>query len=128
MGENKTPHKVEKDAFQTALPHGHVIDLRQSIFGDNEDRNTVVEIIIQLYSAMVSKGVRYGYTDTGIATLYIRIDSTDPAIVYYHVSCPSSDVDDDDRKMHLSAVSQRLAFTVALSIHSSGNSGSCLNS
>ncbi|KAG5931245.1 hypothetical protein E4U59_000471 [Claviceps monticola] len=112
MGEINAPHKVEKDAFQTALPHGHVIDLRQSIFGDNEVRNTVVEIIIQLYSAMVDKGVRYGYTDTGKATLYIRIDSTDPAIIYYHVSCPSSDVDDDDRKMHLSAVSQRLAFTV----------------
>ncbi|KAG5949300.1 hypothetical protein E4U60_006226 [Claviceps pazoutovae] len=83
MGETKTPHKVHDKAFQTALPHEHVIDLRQGILGDNEVRNTVVEIIIQLYSAMVEKGVRYG-----------------------------SDVDGDDRKMHLSAVSQRLAFTV----------------
>ncbi|KAG5948818.1 hypothetical protein E4U58_002058, partial [Claviceps cyperi] len=111
MAEIKSPHKMEAEVFQMALPHGHVIDLREGILGDNEGQKTVIEIIIQLYSAMVDKGTRYGYTDTGKATLYIRIGS-DPSIVYYHLSCPSSDVDDDDRKMHLSAVSQRLAFTV----------------
>ncbi|KAG5960102.1 hypothetical protein E4U58_004755 [Claviceps cyperi] len=111
MAEIKPPHKLEAEVFQMALPHGHVIDLRKGTLGDNECRNTVVEMIIQLYSAMVEKNIRYGYTDTGRATLYIRIDS-DPSILYYHLSCPSSDVDDDDRKMHLSAISQRLAFTV----------------
>ncbi|KAG6164847.1 hypothetical protein E4U51_004785 [Claviceps purpurea] len=112
MGEIKSPHKVPDDAFHRTLSDGSVIDLREGIVGNNAVRNTVVEIIIQLFSAMVDKGVRYGYTDTGKETVYICIDINDPAIVYYHVSRPSSDVGDDDGKMHLSAISQRLAFTV----------------
>ncbi|KAG6096391.1 hypothetical protein E4U30_001578 [Claviceps sp. LM220 group G6] len=112
MGEMKTPHKVPENAFQTAFPDGHEVDLREGIVGDNAVRNTVVEIIIQLFSAMVDKGVRYGYTDTGEETVYVLIDLDDPSIVYYHLSRPSSDVGDDKGKMHLSAISQRLAFTV----------------
>ncbi|KAG6251159.1 hypothetical protein E4U24_001379 [Claviceps purpurea] len=67
---------------------------------------------MQLYSSMLIKSLRYGFVSTGICTIYIRIDSSDPSIIDYHTFCPESDVNIDDGKMNHSAVSKLFAFTV----------------
>ncbi|KAG6119176.1 hypothetical protein E4U13_007933 [Claviceps humidiphila] len=77
-------------------------------FGPKE---LVAAFITQLYSAMVRKGLQYGYIDTGEAMVFLHIGD-DISRVEYHLSCPRSDVRGDDKKMHLSAVSQLFAFVV----------------
>ncbi|KAG5954013.1 hypothetical protein E4U58_000229 [Claviceps cyperi] len=73
-------------------------------------KQLVAAVIIQLLSALVSKGLRLGYIDTWEAKIFLHIGS-DPSRVEYHLSCPSSDVHGVG-KMHLSAVSQLFAFVV----------------
>ncbi|KAL2256946.1 hypothetical protein VTK26DRAFT_865 [Humicola hyalothermophila] len=59
---------------------------------------------------MVGKGIQYGYICTGQVFVFLHIPD-DPAIVYYYVCVPNQDVlDDDENRLHRTAVAQVFAF------------------
>lgn len=89
---------------------------------DPDDDNTfedyakrlVAAAITELYSYMLSRGVRHGYLFTGEAYLFVHIPHDDPSVAKCHLSIPSRDVVDIDDEDHLrrTAVAQVLAFTL----------------
>ncbi|KAG6093357.1 hypothetical protein E4U31_006817 [Claviceps sp. LM219 group G6] len=85
-----------------------IIDEDGEEFGPKQ---LVAAVITQLFSVLVSKGLRYGYIDTGEAKIFLHIGN-DLSRVEYHLSYPRFDVHGDENKMHLSAVSQLFAFVV----------------
>ncbi|KAG6059484.1 hypothetical protein E4U17_006213 [Claviceps sp. LM77 group G4] len=113
--EYKPPQKLPVSLLVAALDNTTEMNLDTGIIDEDGEefgpKQLVAAVITQLFSALVSKGLRFGYIDTGEAKLFLQIGS-DPSRVEYHLSCPRSDVHGDDKKMHLSAVSQLFAFVV----------------
>ncbi|KAG6090429.1 hypothetical protein E4U30_008102, partial [Claviceps sp. LM220 group G6] len=111
----KLPQKLPVSLLVAALDNTTEMNLDTGIIDeDGKDfgpKQLVAAVITQLFSALVSKGLRYGCIDTGEAKIFLHIGS-DPSRVEYHLSCPRSDVHGDNKKMHLSAVSQLFAFVV----------------
>ncbi|KAG6059483.1 hypothetical protein E4U17_006212 [Claviceps sp. LM77 group G4] len=109
------PQKLPVSLLVAALDNTTEMNLGTGIIDEDGEefgpKQLVAAVITQLFSALVSKGLRFGYIDTGEAQLFLHIGS-DPSRVEYHLSCPRSDVHGDDKKMHLSAVSQLFAFVV----------------
>ncbi|KAI1506365.1 hypothetical protein F5X99DRAFT_415206 [Biscogniauxia marginata] len=97
--EYKPPHKLRRDEIITGLQSEIQLE-RDVIHKDGESyefasRRLAAAVITELFSCMIGKGVQYG----------------DPAVVYYHISVPNLDVlDDDENRLHRTAVSQVFAF------------------
>ncbi|KZZ90804.1 hypothetical protein AAL_07030 [Moelleriella libera RCEF 2490] len=68
--------------------------------------------MIQLFSYMIGKGIQYGYVCTGEAFVFLDIPNNS-TIVFYSVRAPNLDViDDDENRLHVTAVAQVFAFVV----------------
>ncbi|KAG6093398.1 hypothetical protein E4U30_004355 [Claviceps sp. LM220 group G6] len=111
----KLPQELPVSLLVAALDNTTELNLDTGIIDEYGEefgpKQLVAAVITQLFSALVSKRLRYEYIDTGEAKIFLHIGS-DPSRVEYHVSCPRSDVHGDENKMHLSAVSQLFAFVV----------------
>ncbi|KAG6093393.1 hypothetical protein E4U30_004350, partial [Claviceps sp. LM220 group G6] len=110
----KLPQKLPVSMLVAALENTTEINLDTSLIDEEGEefgpKQLVAAVITQLFSTLVSKGLRFGYIDTGEAKVFLHIGS-DPSRVEYHLSCPRSDVQGEET-MHLSAVSQLFAFVV----------------
>ncbi|EEH33300.2 hypothetical protein PAAG_04350 [Paracoccidioides lutzii Pb01] len=114
--EYKAPHKLSRDEIVTGLdseiqPERDVINKE----GDNfafTSKSLVAAVITQLFSYMIGKGIQYGYVCTGEVFIFLHI-SDDPTVVYYSVSVPNIDFqEDDENRFHRSAVAQVFAFII----------------
>ncbi|KAL2193978.1 hypothetical protein P885DRAFT_71775 [Corynascus similis CBS 632.67] len=114
--EYKAPHKLSQDELLTGL----VSDIqpeRDVINRDGDDfpfaaKALATAVVTQLFSYMVGKGIQYGYVCTGQVFVFLRIPD-DPTMVYYYVCVPNQDVlDDDENRLHRTAVAQVFAFIV----------------
>ncbi|CCE28268.1 uncharacterized protein CPUR_01742 [Claviceps purpurea 20.1] len=110
----KLPQKLPVALLVAALDNKTEMNLDTGIIDEDGEgfgpKQLVAAVIAQLFSALVSKGLRYGYIDTGEAKVFLHIGD-DPSRIEYHLSCPTSDVQGEET-MHLSAVSQLFAFVV----------------
>ncbi|KAG6112733.1 hypothetical protein E4U13_004161 [Claviceps humidiphila] len=110
----KLPQKLPVSLLVAALDNSTDINLDTGFIdeGSNEfgPKRLVAAVIAQMFCALVSKGIRFGYIDTGEAKVFLHIGS-DPSRLEYHLSCPRYDVQGEEN-MHLSAVSQLFAFVV----------------
>ena len=72
---------------------------------------------------MVAKGVQWGYIFVGEAIIFLHI-SDDPSIVYYHLSIPRFDFqENDNNRFHRTSVAQIFAFVLgALAAKAPGQS------
>ncbi|KAG6313167.1 hypothetical protein E4U22_001222, partial [Claviceps purpurea] len=113
--EYKLPQKLPVSLLVAALDNTSEMNLDTGIIDEDGEefgpKQLVAAVIAQLFSTLVRKGLRFGYIDTGEAKIFLQVGS-DPSRVEYHLSCPRSDVQGDDKKMYLSAVSQLFAFVV----------------
>ncbi|EEH21951.2 hypothetical protein PABG_04162 [Paracoccidioides brasiliensis Pb03] len=112
--EYKAPHRLSRDEIVTGLdseiqPERDVINKE----GDNfafTSKSLVAAVITQLFSYMIGKGIQYGYVCTGEVFIFLHIPD-DPTVVYYSVSVPNIDFqEDDENRFHRSAVAQVFAF------------------
>ncbi|ROT39292.1 hypothetical protein SODALDRAFT_339678 [Sodiomyces alkalinus F11] len=114
--EYKAPHKLSVDELATGL-ESEIQPDRDVINQDGEGfvfsaKALAAAVVTQLFSYMVGKGIQYGYVCTGQAFVFLHIPN-DPSIVYYSVCVPSMDVmDDDETRLHRTAVAQVFAFIV----------------
>lgn len=115
--EYKAPHKLTQDEVITGLA-SEIQPERDVIDKDGEDfafasRSLAAAVVTQLFSYMIGKGIQYGYVSTGQTFVFLYIPD-DPTIVYYYVSVPNLDVDDDDddTRLHRTAVAQVFAFVL----------------
>ncbi|KAJ4179572.1 hypothetical protein NW767_014584 [Fusarium falciforme] len=114
--EYKAPHKLRRDEIVTGLvseiqPDRDVINQEGEGYAFAARRLTTA-VVTQLFSYMIGKGIQYGYVCTGEAYIFLHIPD-DPSCVYYSVSVPSLDVqDDDETRLHRTAVAQAFAFVL----------------
>ncbi|KAJ8059754.1 hypothetical protein OCU04_011394 [Sclerotinia nivalis] len=114
--EYKAPHKFPLEAITAGLkgeirPAEEVINKESDGFGF-ASKYLVVAVITQLFSYMIDKCIRYGYVFVGDATIFLYI-SDDPSTVYYHLSVPAQDFqEDDENRLHRTTVAQIFAFTL----------------
>lgn len=114
--EYKAPHKLSQDELVTGLvseiqPKRDVINKEGGDFA-LAAKALATAVVTQLFSYMVGKGIQYGYVCTGQAFVFLYIPD-DPAMVYYYVCVPNQDVvDDDENRLHRTAVAQVFAFIV----------------
>ncbi|KAL2015081.1 hypothetical protein VTK56DRAFT_6331 [Thermocarpiscus australiensis] len=114
--EYKAPHKLSQDELVTGLV-SEIQPERDVINRDGDDfafaaKALATAVVTQLFSYMVGKGIQYGYVCTGQVFVFLHIPD-DPAIVYYYVCVPNRDVEDDDEnRLHRTAVAQVFAFIV----------------
>lgn len=112
----KPPHKLRLDELTTGLvseiqPDRDVINQEGHGF-EFAARRLATAVVTQLFSYMIGKGIRFGYVDTGEAYVFLYI-SDDPSCVYYYLCAPSLDVqDDDETRLHRTAVAQVFAFVL----------------
>ncbi|KAK0616010.1 hypothetical protein B0T17DRAFT_496688 [Bombardia bombarda] len=110
----KAPHKLTQDEISTGLV-SEVQPDRDVINKDGKDfaftsRALAAAVVTRLFSYMIGKGIQYGYVCTGEAFVFLYIPD-DASIVYYYVSVPNLDVrDDDETRLHRTAVAQVFAF------------------
>ncbi|KND87151.1 hypothetical protein TOPH_08191 [Tolypocladium ophioglossoides CBS 100239] len=113
--EYKPPHKLSWQEVRVGLqseiqPERDVIGQHGTDFAFHS-RALAAAVITQLFSYMVNKGLRYGYVYTGEALVFLYIRAHDPSVVYYTVSVPKEDVqDDDETRLHQTAIAQVFAF------------------
>lgn len=114
--EYKPPHKLGVDEVTAGL-RAEIQPKRDIINNDcqgfvSKARALAAAVITQLFSYMVGRGLQYGYVCTGETFVFLHIPS-DPSMVYFSVSVPNSDVmDDDETRLHRTAVAQVFAFTL----------------
>lgn len=114
--EYKAPHKLTSDEVATGLqeeiqPDRDVIN-KEGTGPEFAAKRLTAAVVTQLFSYMVGKGIRHGYVSTGQAYIFTHI-MDDPTCVYYHVSIPGEDVvDDDENRLHRTAVAQVYAFII----------------
>ena len=61
---------------------------------------------------MIDSGVQHGYIYTGEAFVFLHIPE-DPTLVQYYLCVPNQDVQANDQcRLHRTAISQVLAFTL----------------
>ncbi|CAD6445219.1 3a3088d6-d303-4cf5-9faf-e19c685c9a19 [Sclerotinia trifoliorum] len=114
--EYKAPHKFPLEVIVAGLkgeirPAEEVINKEGDGFGFTS-KYLVVAVITQLFSYMIDKCIRYGYVFVGDATIFLHI-SDDPSTVYYYLSVPSQDFqEDDENRLHRTTVAQVFAFTL----------------
>ncbi|KND86166.1 hypothetical protein TOPH_09209 [Tolypocladium ophioglossoides CBS 100239] len=112
--EYKAPHKLSVDEVVTGLeseiqPERDVINKHGEGF-DFTARALAAAVITQLFSYMIGKGIQFGYVCTGETFIFLYIPD-DPTAVYFSVCVPNLDVmDDDETRLHRTAVSQVFAF------------------
>ncbi|KAM4061551.1 kinase [Hirsutella rhossiliensis] len=113
--EYKAPHKLSVDEVITGLeseiqPERDVINKDGQGFAFTARRLTAA-VVTQLFSYMIGKGIQYGYVCTGQTRAFLHIPD-DPSIVYVSVCVPNLDVmdDDDETRLHRTAVAQVFAF------------------
>ncbi|ORY64925.1 uncharacterized protein BCR38DRAFT_513253 [Pseudomassariella vexata] len=112
--EYKPPHKLGRDEIMAGL-QWEIQPERDVIHNDGKGYNLMLTrlaaaVVTQLFSYMIGKGVQYGYVCTGEVFIFLFIPD-DPSVVYYHTSVPDLDVrDDDDNRLHRTAVAQVFAF------------------
>ncbi|OBT81382.1 hypothetical protein VE02_10159 [Pseudogymnoascus sp. 03VT05] len=71
---------------------------------------------------MIAKGVQHGYIFDGEAIIFLHIPNDDPSTVFYHLSIPRLDFqEDDENRLHRTGVAQILAFI--LSAHAAERPG-----
>ncbi|KAL2108990.1 hypothetical protein VUR80DRAFT_3119 [Thermomyces stellatus] len=114
--EYKAPHKLMADEVVSGLQSE--IQPKRDVINKNGDgfvftaRALAAAVITQLFSYMVGKGIQYGYVCTGECFVFLHIPD-DPSVVYYSVYVPNRDVmDDDETRLHRTAVAQVFAFTL----------------
>lgn len=130
VAEYKAPHKVSLEEIYQGLSE---MDLNEVTTAELNDKMTAMEkittlctqiiaaLVTQAFSYMIGLGVQYGYVCTGQAFIFLFVED-DPRICNYFLSVPSRDVGevgewdssnlDKPNKLHLTAVSQVLAFTL----------------
>ncbi|KAF9878757.1 hypothetical protein CkaCkLH20_03657 [Colletotrichum karsti] len=114
--EYKAPHKLGRNEVVTGLvseiqPERDVINKNGEGFAF-ASKALAAAVVTQLFSYMIGKGIRYGYVCTGEAFVFLHI-ADDPTSVYYYVCVPNLDVlDDDDNRLHHTAVAQVFAFII----------------
>ncbi|KAF5023369.1 hypothetical protein F66182_4572 [Fusarium sp. NRRL 66182] len=114
--EYKPPHKLRLDELVTGLvsevqPDRDVINQEGDGF-EFAARRLATAVVTQLFSYMIGKSIRFGYVDTGEAYVFLYIGD-DPSCVYYYLCAPSLDVqDDDETRLHRTAVAQVFAFVL----------------
>ncbi|KAK2052519.1 hypothetical protein LY76DRAFT_630015 [Colletotrichum caudatum] len=112
----KAPHKLRCDEVVTGL-ESEIRPERDVINKDGEgftfaSRSLAAAVVTQLFSCMIGKGIQYGYVCTGEAFVFLHIPD-DPTSVYYSVHIPNLDVlDDDENRLHCTAVAQVFAFII----------------
>ncbi|KAH8878691.1 hypothetical protein GQ53DRAFT_756531 [Thozetella sp. PMI_491] len=112
--EYKAPHKLSQDEVVTGLA-SEIRPERDVINRDGEgfafaSKALAAAVVTQLFSYMIGKGIQYGYVCTGEAFVFLYIPD-DPATVCYYVCVPNLDVlDDDENRLHRTAVAQVFAF------------------
>lgn len=113
--EYKAPHKLTLNSIVVGLhelePDRDVIDRDGEGFAFHSTR-LVAAVITQIFFYMVKTGVQYGYVCTGEAFIFLYIPD-DPSTIKYHLCVPNADVkDDDEHRLHQTAVAQVLAFSL----------------
>ncbi|KAG6187987.1 hypothetical protein E4U36_007393 [Claviceps purpurea] len=107
----EAPHRLTPGQLETGLDGENAIELSHVMdkscqTGDvflSESRRLAAAVITQLYAAMIQKGVRFGYLDTGEVKVFLRIGQ-DPSCVEYFLTIPSRDVEfegDAEPRLHL---------------------------
>ncbi|KAH7010964.1 hypothetical protein B0J12DRAFT_690969 [Macrophomina phaseolina] len=114
--EYKAPHKLTREEIAVGLsgdikPHQDVIDKE----GDSPEffsKWLLAAVVTQCFSYMINRGIQYGYVFTGDAIVFLHIPD-DPTTVYYYLSVPNVDVqDDDESRLHRTAVAQVSTFVL----------------
>jgi len=114
--EYKAPHKLMREEIVAGLsgeivPDRDVIDKEIDSL-ESSSKWLLAAVITQCFSYMVNRGVQYGYIFTGDAIVFLHIPN-DPTVVYYYVSVPKVDVqEDDEHRLHRTAVAQVSTFVL----------------
>jgi hypothetical protein len=115
--EYKAPHKFPLAQIIAGLngeirPGDEIINKEGDDF-DFLSKSLVAAVITQLFSYMIAKGVQHGYVFDGEAIIFLYIPNDDPSTVYYHLSIPRLDFqEDDENRLHRTSVAQILAFVL----------------
>ncbi|KFY28408.1 hypothetical protein V491_00477 [Pseudogymnoascus sp. VKM F-3775] len=126
--EYKAPHKFPLAQIIAGL-NGEIRPRDEIIHKEGDDfdflsKTLVAAVITQLFSYMIAKGVQHGYVFDGEAIIFLYIPNDDPSRVYYHLSIPRLDFqEDDENRLHRTSVAQILAFVLgALAVEPPGQS------
>ncbi|OBT67062.1 hypothetical protein VE03_04400 [Pseudogymnoascus sp. 23342-1-I1] len=126
--EYKAPHKFPLAQIIARL-NGEIRPGDEIIHKEGDDfdflsKTLVAAVITQLFSYMIAKGVQHGYVFDGEAIIFLYIPNDDPSTVYYHLSIPRLDFqEDDENRLHRTSVAQILAFVLgALAVKPPGQS------
>ncbi|EEH33605.2 hypothetical protein PAAG_04655 [Paracoccidioides lutzii Pb01] len=125
IGELKPPHKLPLAIIQNGLQDMELAGIVERHHDETEEirhRRLVAAVITQAFSYMIKAGVEYGYVSTGETFIFLHFKADEPGTVYYYLSVPEQDVgkktgftgeaDDDDNRLHMTAVGQVLAFAL----------------
>ncbi|KAG6322598.1 hypothetical protein E4U22_008280 [Claviceps purpurea] len=119
----EAPQRLTPGQLETGLDGENAIELSHvmdkscqtgDVFLSESRRRAAAVMITQLYAAMIQKGVRFGYLDTGEVKVFLRIGQ-DPSCVEYFLAIPSRDVEVEgnaEPRLHLTSVAQVFAFTI----------------
>jgi hypothetical protein len=114
--EYKAPYKLSQDEIVTGLS-SEIQPERDVVNKDGDGfafaaKALAAAVVTRLFSYMIGKGIQYGYVCTGQVFVFLHIPD-DPATVYYYVCVPNLDVlDDDENRLHRTAVVQVFSFIV----------------
>ncbi|KJZ70180.1 hypothetical protein HIM_10440 [Hirsutella minnesotensis 3608] len=124
VSEYKAPHKLTALHLRAGLRPMNIykeVVNRKTIppTDDSEGRfkyhaeKLTASAVTQTYHYMIEGGLEYGLLTTGEATVFLKVDWSEPETLYYHLAEPGPEVDaHQEHVQSSSAVGQYLAFSL----------------
>ena len=122
--EYKPPHKLTLPHMRLGLREMDIFsevinrttkpgpEENQALFQYTSDKLTAA-CVVQTFHYMIEGGLEYSYLTTSEAFVFLKIDWTDPNVLYFHLAEPTHEIlAHPENSRHCTAVSQVLAFTL----------------
>ncbi|KAK9234762.1 hypothetical protein V1525DRAFT_391123 [Lipomyces kononenkoae] len=112
--EYKAARKLMVEDLKSALPGKTFMEVTTDAEMQERDKTgeRIAMALTQVFDYMVDRGVAYGYLTAGHALVFLHIKQRDLRTLYYHLSVPDEEADDENGGLRISytAVAQLASF------------------
>ncbi|KAK9366884.1 hypothetical protein V1509DRAFT_209364 [Lipomyces kononenkoae] len=130
MVEDLKPALARENLFMEVIQraHGNKTKTDAVMKERDETDKRIAMTLTQVFDYMVNRGVAYGYITAGRALVFLHIKQRDLRTLYYHLSVPDEEADDENGGLRISytAVAQLASFCL-LTLRSEALRGSLLD-
>lgn len=118
--EYKPPHKLSASSLRAGLSSTNIGDLltaatepiEEKAVQQNKTEKLIAAVMTQTFHYMIENGLEFSYIVTGEAFVFLRVEEAVPTTLFYHLTVPSDEIDEDRLQslISMTAIGQVMSF------------------